>query len=145
VKTLLDLVHNLLGLERLSRQAVADATNLELERDEVSSSENFDVFFGYRDLESHELEIELRVPGPNARPRDGLLIMNLDPGLSVAHKEIVERFGAPSEFTLRPPNAPKDGPTFNIHRLPGGKLSFGLVDRPPCEELTAIVIDRTDA
>jgi hypothetical protein len=140
-KSLFQLVDRLLALPQLKRTPVEEVTGVSLEA--LDENDPFFVtYHGEGSEGSDAMLVELRVPGPCANVREGLLILGVNPSLTGASESISQRYGKEWEFVPRPPAAPSDVPFYYVYRRPSVKLSFGLLEP---DALVSVVIDRTGA
>lgn len=85
-------------------------------------------------------QVELRVPGPKANARDGLLIMTINPVINVKISEIIERFGAPVPDVVTS-DLGETIAVYYSYSHPKGRISFEISEEQ--DKVLKVVIDRT--
>jgi hypothetical protein len=106
------------------------------------SNAYFEVFAAQDEAHASFRAAELRMPKAGATARDGILVLTVQPKVSVSQKEVKARFGENPELSFQTHRRPPDGPTYFVYRFAWGKVSFGF-DGKGQELLQSVTIDAT--
>ncbi len=132
-------LENVFALERLDAVQVGHALGITLKK--FDRNKYFNFFFNKKTIGPIISKVELRVPGPKANSRDGLLIMTIDPSIYITTVPVVERFGEPEpDFVMS-----DQGETVEVYycyKHHGCKLSFEISKDE--DRVLAVIIDRTE-
>jgi len=149
---LFDLLERLLSLPKLSRDAVAEATNIDFA---PVDEDYFSTFYGMSRDGSFLDGLELRVPGSKVpSTADGLLILKIRPTTGIGLEQVERRYGMPLIGILSPPKFSwgawiqclfrrPENPFYYTYTRSGGKLSFRFLNWKN-RQLIKVIIDRTD-
>jgi hypothetical protein len=137
-KTIQDLIaarpFTVEGVEKVSKHKLAAVPK--------ESNAYFGVFAAQDEAHPNFRALELRMPKPGATARDGMLILTVQPKVSINQKEVKAQFGENPELSFQTHRRPPDGPTYFVYRFPWGKVSFGF-DGKGQELLQSVSIDAT--
>jgi hypothetical protein len=143
-QTLFELIDRLLSLPQLTKEAVEAATGIRLEA--IDPDDPYFITWGGEAPEGSDRDlalVELRVPTEKARPKDGILVVDLNPELEIEAPAIFARYGGDARPVPASPDGLGDEPDYLCYEHEGGRLSFGLIDAEP-RALVNVVIDRTE-
>ena len=109
-----------------------------MQLNKTDSNNYFDFFIGVNSaIIDH---VELRVPNLHANAKDGLLIMTINPVITVKISDIIDRFGAPEpDFVIS--DLGERVAVYYCYNHPKGRINFEISEEQ--NKVLKVVIDRT--
>lgn len=139
------LVAELAAKRPFTRPSLEERLGVTFAYDEQRSSPYFRVYVADRPANGGPFtRVELRLPilTRDATAKDGMILLDIAPGLDITQADVVAQFGPRAEPVPASPRAPLHAPNYLRYSEPWGKLSFGLTRTEP-EHVTSVVIDAT--